>query len=287
MPRAAVFVSENCSPPNTDDALLLEALNARGVDASPVVWDAAPYSDSFTFGVIRSTWDYVFKSTQYRAWLAEASRQMTLLNPLETALWSLDKRYLFELERSGVSVIPMHCITQPSVEGLRRFATEAGWEDVVVKSVLSAGGRQVSRVNEWDDWIIAEALDKVGIELPILVQPYLSGIEEGEYSLVYIGGELSHAVTKRPAHGEFLVQEHYGGSVEVATVPSEVAQAADLAIAALTVPWVYARVDALVDERLGPRIVEIEMIEPDLFLRYAPGSAERLAYCLEREAEGV
>lgn len=283
MPRAAVFISENCYPPNEDDTLLIDALNLRGIDTSPVIWDAISYTNSYAFGVIRSTWDYVFKPNRYRAWLTATSQQMMLLNPLETVLWSLDKRYLLELALLGASVIPTCCVTHLTAEGLRRVADEMGWNDIVVKSVVSAGGRQVSRIRDWDAWTLAETLDKVGVSVPALVQPYVSGIEDGEYSLVYIGGDLSHGVIKRPSPGEFLVQEHYGGSVESATVPDNVAQVASDAVAALSVPWVYARVDVLVDENLGPCIVEIEMVEPDLFLRYSPGSSQRLALCLERQ----
>jgi len=276
MTHVAVFMSENCYPPNADDALLVAAFRDLGAEASPVVWSDPP-AQHFDTGIVRSTWDYAWRSSVFRAWLESTAGTLRLFNPLSTLLWSMDKRYLLELEGSGASIVPTVCTSHPSVDNITAAARTKGWSDIVIKSVVSAGGRQVARAAAEDPSSIMTALEKTGVTSPVLIQPFVPEIDHGEYSLIFLDGAYSHAVLKMPAIDAFLVQEHYGGSVSVSLPPAEAIAVAEQALNLVGHPWIYARVDLVVGEHAGPMIVEIELLEPDLFLRYAPGSAEQLA----------
>lgn len=279
MTRIAVFMSENCYPPNTDDALLVAALRDLGAEAVPSVW-SAPKAQHFDAGIVRSTWDYAWRASVFRGWLESTASTLRLFNPLPTLLWSMDKRYLLELEAGGASTIPTVLTCNPTAGSIRAAADTNGWSDIVMKSVVSAGGRQVARAIATDPPSIMAALEKTGVSSPVLVQPFVPEIDRGEYSLIFLDGAYSHAVLKTPASGAFLVQEHYGGSVKVTQPPADAIAVAERALDLVANPWIYARVDLVVGELSGPMVVEIELLEPDLFLRYADGSAERLAQAL-------
>lgn len=279
MPRVAVYLSSNCYPPNEDDALLLDALGEHGAVASPVIWNAPP-NGSFDAGIIRSTWDYAFHPHEFQEWLRRTDADATLFNPLPTLLWSMDKRYLLELERDGAPMIPTECIEAPTRDAVVAAARDRGWHDLVVKSVVSAGGRQIARASANDPGSIDAALAHVHTERPVLVQPFMPDIRTGEYSLIFLGDNYSHSVLKVPGPDTYLSQEHYGGSVAGAEPPARAIEIAGRALASTPHPWLYARVDVMVDETLGPLVVELELLEPDLFLRYEPGSEGVLARAL-------
>ena len=110
------------------------------------------------------------------------------------------------------------------------------------------------------------------------MQAFVPEVESrGEISLVYLDGTFSHAVRKRPASGDFRVQRDFGGSLEAMTPSEPVLAFGDGVLAAVTRPWLYARVD-LVEAGGGPVLMELELIEPDLFL--TPAGAARLAAAL-------
>ena len=119
-------------------------------------------------------------------------------------------------------------------------------------------------------------------EADTLVQEYLPEIESGgEWSFVHLGGEFSHAVRKRPIRGDFRVQEQFGGRAEAELPAPDLVRQAGRAIAAIDSPWLYARVDAV--ERAGLlMLMELELVEPSLFLSSAPDAARRFADAIEK-----
>jgi glutathione synthase/RimK-type ligase-like ATP-grasp enzyme len=100
-------------------------------------------------------------------------------------------------------------------------------------------------------------------------------LEEGEISLVYLGGSLSHAVRKVPLGGDYRVQARYGGTVRSHRPTRRQRDVAEAALAQAPAPVSYARVDMVGDD--DPLVMELELIEPELFLRFGPGSPGRLA----------
>lgn len=271
--QVAVFVSGGQFPPNADDQCLIDAFNDLGASAEAVVWDAW-MSGSHGVGVIRSTWDYDEKSDQFQIFLNDASAALALHNPLATVRWSLDKRYLLELAEAGVPTIPQVLLEAPDWDAIASAARANGWSDFVAKSVISASGRRIVRADGTGG--ITPSKDVLDVGLPVLVQPFIPDFDRGEYSVVCLGGKVSHCVLKIPAPGEFRVQEDFGGTVRPAVAPPQVAALARDTLEASGRDWSYARVD-IVNTAAGPLLVELELLEPELFLPMAPGSAVLLA----------
>ncbi len=269
-----------CSrPPARDEDIdfLLPALRRRGAAAEAAAWtDAKTDWSAFDTVLISSTWDYDERLDEFRSWVERTGAETKLLNPPATVAWNLDKHYLRELEEAGVATIPT-IWTEPGREAeIERTVAELGWSDIVVKPVVDLGARRLARVETAMVARILRALDAPG-----MAQPFLSSLQtEGELSLIYLAGELSHAVRKRPARGDFRVQPQYGGSVEALEPPREAATLGAAALAAAPGDPLYARADLVRDERGTLRLIELELIEPNLYLARAPESAERLARAL-------
>jgi glutathione synthase/RimK-type ligase-like ATP-grasp enzyme len=255
-----------------DSPALVRALAARGVEARPAVWDDASVDwAAFDLVVVRSTWDYAERRDAFLAWAAALPR---VLNELEVLRWNTDKRYLRELERGSVPVVPTRFL-----EAGETF--EAPHGRFVVKPAVSAGARHSAR---YEPGQAGEAHAHVarlhGLGRAVMVQPYLDGVEtHGETGIVYIGGSYSHSVRKAPLlfagqpPGEALYLEE---QIERARPSEAECAVADAALRVAPNGLLYARVD-LVPGPDGPVVLEIELTEPSLWLGYAAGAAERFA----------
>lgn len=192
-----------------------------------------------------------------------------IANPAKVLRWNSDKAYLLELGAIGVPVVPTQLTDALSENDLAEARSTFSCEKLVVKPPISGGadGTHVLVVGE------AIPLDVAGLRT--LIQPYLPAIaEEGEYSLFFFGGEYSHAILKRPANGDFRVQEQFGGREEMITADDAMKALAEKALAgADTVTdcgtLAYARIDMIRDEAGVLRLMELELIEPSLFLHHA------------------
>ena len=262
--RLAIATSKN-ELPSSDEALKA-ALGEQGMTADPVLWSSPGVAwQSYDAVVIRSCWDYHLRLKEFLDWINQLEHAgVAVLNSPSLIRWNVNKLYLKELSAKGVR-IPKTVWLDPGEEAdLARVCSSGGWANAVVKPLVSASAYKTDR-------------NRVGIvKGPAMIQEYLTPIEtNGEWSLMYFGGCFSHAVRKMPASGDFRVQTEFGGTV-VAAVPQQAMLAFAVAtIARLPEPASIARVDVLEDED-GFVLVEMEVIEPELFLGLAPGS-ERLA----------
>lgn len=270
----------------SDDDLLRLALEARGVMVAAAPWDAiGPSHGTDAFVCIRSTWDYHRRWPEFRGWVESfTAHPGRLWNPPATVLWNADKIYLRELAGAGVTIPRTWWFEPGERPDWLALVRDAGVGRAVLKPRVSATahgtyvvepGRRLSDA-EW------APLEQSGS----LVQSFVPEIETGECSLVFIEGEFSHAVLKRPIPGDFRVQHDFGGRLEPLAPAVGVRAFAERVLAAVPHAWVYARVD-LVDTPRGPRLMELELIEPDLFLSRAPAAAARLAEALVRRAGGA
>jgi glutathione synthase/RimK-type ligase-like ATP-grasp enzyme len=262
-----------------DDRLLGAALARAGFDPVARSWDAPgePW-ESHSAVVLRSTWDYHLRLSEFLGWLEALERRgARVLNPVPVIRWNATKTYLPELAEAGVRVVPTEVVPAGAATRLREAMDRRRWRDVVVKPAVSATAfetwRVAGRPAEHDEARFARLLE----ERAMMVQPYVAGIEaDGELSLMFLGGEFSHAVRKRPGSGDFRVQHEFGGTVEAVEAGAELVAEAATIVARAPGSCVYARVDGCVVEgRL--LLMELELIEPALFLGLGEGSAERLA----------
>jgi glutathione synthase/RimK-type ligase-like ATP-grasp enzyme len=260
---------------STDDRLLADALAGTGASVLLAAWNdpGADWSQSGRT-VIRSTWDYHLQPAAWFAWLASASRVTRLINDAGVVRWNSDKRYLLDLAAAGVAVVPTEVATRGSHADLAAMCAGRGWQDVVVKPAIGASAKGAERfVGD----AIAGAGERHLVALlaagDVLIQPYQPAVEQDrERSLVYVGGVFSHAFTKPPflrGTGDGLGETLHGASAPERAL-------ADQALRAAPGPTVYARVD-LVPTPDGPRLMELELIEPDLGLRLHPPSVPALA----------
>ncbi len=261
-----------------DDRLLADALQALGYRVEPEPWtDIDPNTHLAADPVVlRSTWDYHRVPTMFKSWLAAMDDSTRLLlNPAAVVRDNVDKVYLQRLEGVGIAIPATQWIEKPDAPSLAAILHERGWAQAVLKPRIAATAYgtfliAADRLPSDEDLAPARASGA-------LVQEFIPEITTGgEVSMVYAGDRFSHAVVKRASNGDFRVQKDFGGAVE-AIVPS----AALLAFGALVMAQVpescaYARVD-VVDSIRGPLLMELELIEPELYFSIVPGSAERMA----------
>jgi glutathione synthase/RimK-type ligase-like ATP-grasp enzyme len=261
-----------------DDLPLRDALAARGVEPVPAVWDdGAVEWARFDACVLRSVWDYHLQHERFVAWLRRLRDWAVVWNPVELAIWNSHKSYLRELAEAGVPTVPTHWLERGSETRLADLLDSLGWEEAVVKPAVDLGALRLHRVARGDSDGQAN-LQRLLAGHDVMVQPFLPSLESrGETSLVYVAGELSHAVRKRPRDGDFRVQPRWGGSAERVDPEDEEVSVAERALARLDQVPLYARVDLVEGEEEAPCLIELELIDPLLFLERRPAAAEAIA----------
>ncbi|MEM9562715.1 MAG: hypothetical protein AAGA93_08875 [Actinomycetota bacterium] len=282
--RLAIATCARWPELTASDALLVDELHADGCEVRVLPWNDADAAD-FDWAdavVLRSTWDYHHDLAGYDRWLvAREQAGQQLHNHVDLVRWSLDKRNLFDLASSGLRFPSTVDLTRVDAVQAMAWAGSHGFEQLVVKPAWGASGHAVKRIERdelGDRWFdLHEAADG----RPLLLQEYLPGITEGEQSLVYLGGEFSHAVVKRPHPSDFRVNGQYGGRTELVEDPSPTLIEFGLKVNALLPrAATYVRIDVVPDRHGGAdeyALLEVEVNEPGLGLHLAPGSARRFA----------
>jgi len=275
--RIALVTCEHPIERDDDLDFLAPALIREGVDVQAPGWsDPSVDWSSFDLAMLSSTWDYHERVADFHAWLRTTALATRLCNPLELVEWNLDKRYLRELEGAGVPMIPTEWIEPGGAAGAADAIGSRGWGDVVIKPVVDLGARNLVRVGAE---VVAPMLERYVV--PTMAQPYLrSVVDEGELSLVYFAGGLSHTLRKLPASGDFRIQPQYGGRHEPVEPEPAAVEIGARALAACPGEPLYARVDLLRLDDGSLALIELELIEPALYLDVAPASARRLARML-------
>ncbi len=288
-----------------DDRPLHEALRALGCTVRHPAWDDPDFDwEECDAVLVRTTWDYVGRIDEFRAWVDRVSTITRLENPPAVLQWNLDKRYLRDLERVGVECVPTLWIESPrdmaDLDWLgwpSRFdPSGAGFLKPSVGA--TASGTVRFRPHESD---VAESAIRAMLNAghAALVQPYLASVEQlGERSAIVVDGRMTHAVVKRPQPGDYRVQDDWGG-IDAPHEPdgdenrfiSAVIDAVPHAIAASTgerpaFPLAYARIDWLTGPDGRPSLVELELVEPSLFLRHSPPAATALAEAVIARGRG-
>jgi glutathione synthase/RimK-type ligase-like ATP-grasp enzyme len=259
------------------ERLVLPHLADAGVDAVLVDWrDPAINIAQFDLVVLRTCWDYHLRIAEFLNWLQRTACTVPVLNTLETVLWNYNKFYLQELAAQGIEIAPTVFVADESISAADKERI-LDWQKIVVKPAVSATAHNLWLAESGSLFQKSEPAQRM--QGPYLVQQFVPEIvTNGEISFIYIDGSYSHAVLKRAATGEFRVQKDFGGSAALLHPSTALLEQANEIAAAM--PHVrdslYCRIDVVQrDGRL--LLMELELIEPELFLGLAEGTARAFA----------
>lgn len=280
--RIAILVPPHDHPEvwQTGYARKVLALTSAGLAVEQRLWTDPGDLTGFDLVTPLFAWGY---QRDVPAWFALLDRLegegLPVVNPLALMRWNSDKDYLGELAAKGVAVVPTRFEAALDAASFADACAALGCDDVVIKPAISAGADGTHRLRAGDKL----PADAVGQRR--LVQPLMPGIvRDGEFSLFLFDGRLSHAIVKRPAVGDFRVQEQFGGREFAWEASEEACALAAAALAACSSIPTYARVDMVGDADGKLHIMELELIEPSLFLHFAPDKGAAFAAAFSRAA---
>lgn len=289
--KIAIVTGADYAELGPPERALVEALIARGIACAPAIWsDDTVRWDSFDAALIRTPWDYHEQPRAFAAWLDALERAgVRLVNPVPTVRWNMHKSYLRALAERGVALprtvwiersepgAPAEVLSRLDHEARATFV--APDTELVVKPAVSAGAFETFRTTLSalkDD----RRVTALRATRDIVIQEYCAGIAtRGELSFVFVGGTLTHAVIKKPAVADFRVQERFGGvSMPLAVTPAQrlAAEAVIAAAHGAGYAFTYARVD-MVEHAGRLRLMELELIEPSLYLEIVPAALDAVA----------
>jgi glutathione synthase/RimK-type ligase-like ATP-grasp enzyme len=294
--RIALATAAEFPDLDEDAPVLLAALAAEGLDAGPAVWtdDGVDWS-SYHLVVVRSTWDYHERHTEFLDWARRVESVTTLANSADVLTWNTTKTYLRTLRDAGLPVVPTDWLDPGDVF----VVPEMG--EYVVKPAVSAGSRDTNRylAGDHDELAVAHAQGLLASGRTVMVQPYLDQVDTyGETALFFFAGEFSHAARKGPllTPAMELVSDAYKPETIEPRTPTEAErEAAEQILDALVQvaparrdQLVYARVDLVPGPDGEPVLLELELAEPSMFLTYdgtqGKASAGRFASAIRAAA---
>ncbi|MBC3808174.1 hypothetical protein H8K52_12540 [Undibacterium seohonense] len=266
------------------EKLLPPALLEMGAKVSVCIWDDPTVQwQSFDAVIIRCPWDYHEKLADFLQWLERLSvMKLLVINDLATLNWNLNKKYLFELSSKQLPIIPSLCVTPEDLSTLAELMKELDSEQIVIKPVQSAGAWRTLRVNPDNIVEVDRDFAVWRREQDFLVQPFMPEImQDGEWSLIFFDGEFSHAVLKSAKAGDFRVQSDHGGTVRSVAVSVNMQAQAQAILNALERMPCYARVDGVIRDGQF-MLMELELLEPELFLEFDADAPQRFAQVIMR-----
>ncbi|WP_435751578.1 ATP-grasp domain-containing protein [Thauera sp. AutoDN2] len=265
-----------------EEDLVADALAALGLRVGRRSW-ADPDMDwsQCRCALFRSTWDYFDRYAEFSSWLDRVAGQTRLFNAAELIRWNVDKRYLGDLQDKGVSIVPTRFVARGEVVSLADIMDAQGWDEVVFKPVVSGAARLTHRVGRATLSAHEAVFARCAADENMMVQAFEPAIlSTGEVSVIVIGGRTTHAIRKTPRAGDFRVQDDHGGTVHAHAPAEDERWFAEAAVAACPVAPAYARVDFVRSADGVLRLMELELVEPELFFRFHPPAAAELAHVL-------
>jgi glutathione synthase/RimK-type ligase-like ATP-grasp enzyme len=286
-PRIALVTAKAARDLDDDLPPLEAALRNKGADVIRAEWDDAdaPW-ETFDIALVRSTWDYTQRLSEFLGWVTRASALTHLVNPPAVVRWNTDKHYLHDLANAGVTTVPSVFIEpeRDARDGVIGFLAHHANAEFVVKPSVGAGSRDAQRYSRHQiDAATQHAQRLLDEHRSVLLQPYFDRVDEhGETALIFFAGKLSHAIRKGPllrAHEAptraLFAQEH----ISARQPNREELRLAEKALSAIPFdqPLLYARVDLIQDPHGSPTLLELELTEPSLFFAFDAEAADRFA----------
>lgn len=274
--RLGLAVSSATRDGVADSPVLLASAAALGVTARMIDWrsDGWDWADVV---LLHAPWDYTSHVGAFTGWLQSLSERKPVFNNYASVATNMHKSYLLDLAAAGIPVPLTRLLRAGCVIDVDELRSTFGSSPVVAKPAVGAGGRRLARPAAVEDITSCPLVSASGVPTEdVIVQAFVSSIEaDGEYSLVVIAGKPSHLVHKTPAAGQFRVQTSHGGTERRVEMDSAAEGVAEL-LRSHVEELGYARIDYVLGEVREPLLMELEMTEPDLFLRHYPKAAEAL-----------
>lgn len=281
--RCAFLTTDDLDGIVPDDSLAVRPLSELGWGAEHVTWRQrkTPWS-AYDIVVVRSTWDYQADPDAFLRTLEQIAAQTRLANSLHLLRWNIRKTYLSELADQGVRIVPTVFFESPTAKKLSQLYERFGTDEIVLKPAISASAEDTFRISRAGFDGRVQPLSRAFQGREAMVQPFMPAvIEEGEYSVIFLGGEYSHTILKTPKDGDFRVQEEHGGQIRSVSAPDPllVSRAREVMLVLDESP-LYARVDLIRSGTYEFLLMELELIEPSLYLQMDAAAPARFANAL-------
>ncbi len=262
-----------------EDQLVQNALEKLDLKVKRVAWDDTSFPwENTKLAVIRATWDYFHRFSEFSKWLESVSKKTTLINSKAIIDWNIDKHYLFDLQKKGIAIPETHLLKKGSTTTLKEVHTSLQWNETILKPCVSGSARHTYKLTpenlENHENLFASLIS----EEAFLLQTFQHNIvSKGEISLMFFNGIYTHAVLKKAKKGDFRVQDDFGGTVEKYEANLEEINFSKKAIEACFSLPVYARVDFFYNNKEELVLGELELIEPELWFRLHPEASNIFA----------
>jgi len=224
--------------------------------------------------VFRTIWDYFERFEEFSVWMESVKTQTQLINSYELVQWNIDKHYLLDLEKKGIAIVPTAYVDTGAYQTIEAVCEARGWSDVVIKPAIAGGAFHTHKVLQSERANYEVLFKELVAERDMLIQPFIKSIAtRGEASLMIFNGEYTHAILKKAKAGDYRVQDDWGGTVHPYEPSEEEIAFAKACFTSCPSLPVYGRADILWDDDGGILLGELEIIEPELWVRNAPESA--------------
>ena len=267
-----------------EQELLKSAFESQGLKVDITYWDNPSYEWQQTKSVLfRTVWDYFERFDEFWEWLEQVKTKTRLINSYELIKWNIDKHYLRDLKNNGIQVVPTYFADRGNNISLQEIANLNDWKHIVIKPAISASAFNTYKITndeiEQKEQLFHELLQTHDM----LVQPFFPTISElGEASLMVFGGKFTHAILKKAKAGDFRVQDDFGGTVhDYNPTQEEIKFAEKVFQSCISLP-IYGRVDIVWDSNKHIYLSELEIIEPELWIRNRPESANKIAEAVNK-----
>ena len=281
--RLAFLAMDSLVDHPSDESLLRKPLLDLGWECEFVSWKNPQiiWSD-YDLAIIRKTWDYQHQVNQFISTLEHISQSVVLKNDLSLVKWNLNKKYLLDLEKRGIQIVPTFYGTQLTEKLILREAQNFQTSELILKPAIAASAKDtfLFHLDELDDYL--DRFLNLFDRRKYLLQPFIPSIKEvGEFSLIYFKGIYSHCVRKYPIPSDFRVQEKHGGKLEHWNASSKLINAADQVLGVLNSYPLYSRIDFVIDNN-DILLMELELVEPSLFLDFSENASILFAQQVNR-----
>ena len=261
------------------DSLTFDVMKEYGYIVSERPWQSDSNWSKYDYVIIRSTWDYQDHADEFIKVLQDIENSSaTLLNPLSIIQWNINKHYLRDLESNGVTIVPTIWNDTLAEELLVSAFRDFAKGELIIKPAISANADDTYRIKHDNQEEFLREHQAKFQNREFLLQPFMDAItDEGEYSLFYFNGELSHCILKTPKDDDFRVQEEHGGRLKLIEQPeNELLSCGEICLNAIPETLLYARLDFVRFEGSFV-LMEAELIEPSLYFNLDPQSPQRFA----------